>query len=448
MSPLPKRADRNKSDSAPVQKKKLDLDALMEEAGLSDDDLPDDLPSGDLPDDRNEPDGSLATEGNDDTYKEGEADYDSILSEYESQILDELESNDPTDPSSYLENDYDHNDAINSLYEDGEEYSPDLEDVDWDEDEEDDWGEDSQEEEDDESNEHSDFIVKDSEYSFEEDGLEWERNENGFDDSDDPFSQDHSDNFVQDNNPWADDDMGGSSEDEEIHSGEINEIDDESFFDELEDEDNNETDEGNQEQSDEKKPNGSKKEREKGKKNLKKIPILGSLYGLFKSAYSKVADLFFALIMFVLGIGSRLPYVGRFFKIAMEATTIVRRIAKAFPVLFLIVVLAIVNRGSVDSSVNSDLPDEASVNITDFSLDGDKASAVVTNNSDISVNAEVDLSIYTWQPGINPKTWILHQKSSTCSPAFIEINSGDSADIEVTCKKEKGLFPRVSGEAR
>lgn len=178
------------------------------------------------------------------------------------------------------------------------------------------------------------------------------------------------------------------------------------------------------------------------------IPVIGALLRFFWSLYRKITDIFLSILIWIFKVLSHLPVVGRFFSLGEGALSIIRKIAYAFPLLFLVGILFFINTQSVDSKVKSSLADEASVTLEDFDLKGDTASARVTNDSDVSAVFDVDLKTYSWQPSLNPISWVRHQESGTCSPVVVELAAGESTDITTKCKTPSGMFPRVTGEAK
>lgn len=178
------------------------------------------------------------------------------------------------------------------------------------------------------------------------------------------------------------------------------------------------------------------------------IPVIGALLRFFWSLYKKITDIFFSILIWIFKVLSLLPVVGKFFSLGAGAISIVKKITYAFPLLFLVGILFFINAQSVDSKVKSSLADEAAVTLEDFDLKGDTASARVTNDSDVSAVFDVDLKTYSWQPSLNPISWVRHQESGTCSPMVVELAAGESTDITTRCKTPSGMFPRVTGEAK
>ena len=449
MSPLPKRPQKPEGydfpPSSPQREElypgqsEIDLDSLMISPDFWEDDS-DDLP--DLPDD-------VEDETSDDTLDE--------------ELNDSMETH--THPLDLSNDEFYEDDIDESQYSDDstenepEEFSFDSsdfsfmnEDSDYDEDSNEGYGllEDNNSSEIFETNDPSE-TEEDSEpespyaaIDINGEGLEWERNENGFEDSSDPFSTMEN----TDEEDWTEeDDTDLSILDDEIEDED--EMEDTSAIKSL-------SKSKNKKKSDQEKPktrgsSSSEKDSNPLSMKISKIPVIGWVYSFIKNLYFKLVDLSFSLIMGILGILSRIPFIGKFFGAAKSAVNIVRKIASLFPLVFLILLLVFLNWKSVDSNTTSQLPDEAKFSISqgEFNKDNGTASAKVENISDVSMGADVTMTVYTWQPSLNPVTWVLHQEDITCDPTFVELQSGESKEIDFTCQGElHGMFARVSGDAK
>lgn len=277
-------------------------------------------------------------------------------------------------------------------------------------------------------------------------GLEWERNEDGFGDSSDPFSNMEN----TDEEDWSEeDDTDLSILDDEIEDED--EMEDTSAIKSLSKSKNKKKSESDQEKPETRGSSSSGKDSNPLSAKISKIPVIGWIYSSIKNLYFKLVDLSFSLIIGILGILSRIPFIGKFFGAAKSAVSIVRKIASLFPLVFLILLLVFLNWKSVDSNTTSQLPDEAKFSISqgEFNKDNGTALAKVENISDVSMGADVTMTVYSWQPSLNPVTWVLHQEDITCDPTFVELQPGESKEIDFTCQGElHGMFPRVSGDAK
>lgn len=221
----------------------------------------------------------------------------------------------------------------------------------------------------------------------------------------------------------------------------------ESLTDEDEDDKEQETEDSNNENNSNKK--GKNRAASKAANPFKKLFQLKIFSPIIK-LYKMVVNVCFGVLNFVLGILSKLPIVGKFLKPVLAASKTLQKIATFMPIILVILILVLLNIFLVPRNYEStDLPDGAALTISDFSYDGETASATVANTGEIILdNVEIEFEIYSMQPNANPKTWIIPQPSSKCSTQVETIDIEGEVEISASCGFEKGKFPRATAHVK
>lgn len=165
-----------------------------------------------------------------------------------------------------------------------------------------------------------------------------------------------------------------------------------------------------------------------------------------KKFFSKIVDIFFSPLMFILGLLSRIPIVGKFVKPLMNATKILRSIAGMIPVILVIGICAVVSFMSVPRSSTISLPDEGSANFSQFSYTNGRAEGTIQNTGNIIADVSARFTVYTIQPSINPKDWFVPRPAAQCSSKPVSVDIDGDKKITASCGEVKGFIPRVSGE--
>ena len=205
------------------------------------------------------------------------------------------------------------------------------------------------------------------------------------------------------------------------------------------DKDDDSEDEPESEDSNSSKP----KESKKGKSNSNPLKSLLSTIGGF---YNKLVGIFFKIITSVLGVLAGIPVIGRPFKIALAATRILEIIAKSAPALLLIAGLVTMSWMSVSGSTTTELPDEGKVEFSSFSYsNGGTALGVMKNTGEVSVEGQAQFTVYSLQPGWNPKSWFIYQAEKTCESNVVTVDIESQTEVSASCGQASGWLPRVSG---
>ena len=211
------------------------------------------------------------------------------------------------------------------------------------------------------------------------------------------------------------------------------------------DEDNDSENEPDSEGTNSSKPKESKKSKG-GSRSKNPLKSLLSAIGGF---YNKLVGIFFKIITSVLGVLAGIPVIGRPFKIALAATRILEIIAKSAPALLLIAGLVTMSWMSVPSSTTTELPDEGKVEFSSFSYsNGGTALGVMKNTGEVSVEGQAQFTVYSLQPGWNPKSWFIYQAEKTCESNVVTVDIESQAEVSASCGQASGWLPRVSGTIR
>lgn len=208
------------------------------------------------------------------------------------------------------------------------------------------------------------------------------------------------------------------------------------------DEDNDSENEPDSEGTNSSKP----KESKKGKGGSRSKNPLKSLLSAIGGFYNKLVGIFFKIITSVLGVLAGIPVIGRPFKIALAATRILEIIAKSAPALLLIAGLVTMSWMSVPSSTTTELPDEGKVEFSSFSYsNGGTALGVMKNTGEVSVEGQAQFTVYSLQPGWNPKSWFIYQAEKTCESNVVTVDIESQTEVSASCGQASGWLPRVSG---
>ena len=206
------------------------------------------------------------------------------------------------------------------------------------------------------------------------------------------------------------------------------------------DKDDDSEDEPESEDSNSSKPKESKKGKGGSSNPLK------SLLSTIGGFYNKLVGIFFKIITSVLGVLAGIPVIGRPFKIALAATRILEIIAKSVPALLLIAGLVTMSWMSVPSSTTTELPDEGKVEFSSFSYSsGGTALGVMKNTGEVSVEGQAQFTVYSLQPGWNPKSWFIYQAEKTCESNVVTVDIESQTEVSASCGQASGWLPRVSG---
>ena len=181
----------------------------------------------------------------------------------------------------------------------------------------------------------------------------------------------------------------------------------------------------------------------KGKSGSNPLRSLLSTIGGF---YNKLVSIFFKILTSVLGVLAGIPVIGRPFKIALAATRILGIVAKSAPALLLIAGLVIMSWMSVPGSTTTELPDEGKVEFSSFSYsNGGTALGVMKNTGEVSVEGQAQFTVYSLQPGWNPKSWLIYQAEKTCESNVVTVDIESQTEVSASCGQASGWLPRVSG---
>lgn len=191
--------------------------------------------------------------------------------------------------------------------------------------------------------------------------------------------------------------------------------------------------------------NSSKPKESKKGKGGSSNPLKSSL-SIIGGFYNKIVGIFFKILTSVLGVLAGIPVVGRPFKIALAATRVLEVIAKSAPALLLIAGLVTMSWMSVPSSTTTELPDEGKVEFSSFSYsNGGTALGVMKNTGEVSVEGQAQFTVYSLQPGWNPKSWFIYQAEKTCESNVVTVDIESQTEVSASCGQASGWLPRVSG---
>lgn len=191
--------------------------------------------------------------------------------------------------------------------------------------------------------------------------------------------------------------------------------------------------------------NSSKPKESKKGKGGSSNPLKSSL-SIIGGFYNKIVGIFFKILTSVLGVLAGIPVIGRPFKIALAATRVLEVIAKSAPALLLVAGLVTMSWTSVPGSTTTELPDEGKVEFSSFSYsNGGTALGVMKNTGEVSVEGQAQFTVYSLQPGWNPKSWFIYQAEKTCESNVVTVDIESQTEVSASCGQASGWLPRVSG---
>lgn len=180
------------------------------------------------------------------------------------------------------------------------------------------------------------------------------------------------------------------------------------------------------------------------------LKIFGFLAPI-RSFYTAIVNIIFGIITTILGILSKLPLIGFIFKIALEATKVLRAIAQYIPLVFFIGALVAVSYFSVPRDSLIGLPDSGGATFAEFSYDSanNSVAGVITNTGDIIADVQPEFTVKTIQPGLNPVSWVIPQPTSSCVTESVRVDIDSTTKVTAKCSDAiTGFIPRVTGELK
>lgn len=219
-----------------------------------------------------------------------------------------------------------------------------------------------------------------------------------------------------------------------------------------------EEDENEEEASPKKHSKGKNKGRKKGNgksgfsflkllKSIGKSPLF-KIFSPLKKLYLLLVKLCFGLLNIILGILSSLPFVGKFVKPLQAASQFLQKIATYMPIVLVVLGLILFSYMSVPQKVSEDeLPDGAALVIQKFKYNDGEPTAVVKNTGEVILSdVSVNFKVYSLQPELNPKTWVVPTLVQECVSEPVSIDIESTGEVSVSCKIDEGYIPRVTGE--
>lgn len=187
------------------------------------------------------------------------------------------------------------------------------------------------------------------------------------------------------------------------------------------------------------------KDRKQKKNKSKNTP---AILNIIKKPYMFIVSLFFSLINFILGVLSKLPIIGKVFKIALSASKVIEKIALFMPIVLIVAIFAMISYFQVPRESESLLPDNGSAVFQEFKYDSksQKASGVIVNNGEVILEIKPKFEVYAIVPDWKPTTWFMPVKVGECSAKeLVEVDIDSSKKTTVNCESSKGFVKRASG---
>lgn len=179
-----------------------------------------------------------------------------------------------------------------------------------------------------------------------------------------------------------------------------------------------------------------------------------AIFGIFapiRSFYTTIVNILFGIITAILGILSKLPLIGFVFRIALEATRVLRTIAQYIPLVFFIGALAAVSYFSVARDNSIGLPDSGGATFNEFQYDAatNSASGTIVNTGDIIADVIPEFTVKSIQPTLNPVSWVIPKETSKCVATSVQVDIDATINVTAKCGElVTGFIPRVTGELK
>lgn len=219
---------------------------------------------------------------------------------------------------------------------------------------------------------------------------------------------------------------------------------------EQEEEDSHGEDE--EEFGNEDRPNRGGRNRGRGSGGGKRSPFaIFAIFAPIRSFYTTIVNILFGIITTILGILSKLPLIGFVFKIALEATRVLRTIAQYIPLVFFIGALAAVSYFSVPRDNAIGLPDSGGAAFNEFQYDAatNSASGTIVNTGDIIADVIPEFTVKSIQPTLNPVSWVIPKETSKCVATSVQVDIDSTINVTAKCGElVTGFIPRVTGELK
>lgn len=170
-----------------------------------------------------------------------------------------------------------------------------------------------------------------------------------------------------------------------------------------------------------------------------------------RALYAGIVNFIFGILTTVLGILAKLPLIGFIFKIALEATRVLRAIAQYIPLVFFIGGLITVSYLSVPRDSLIVLPDAGGSTFENFSYDSgsNTAAGTITNTGDIIADVQPEFEVRAIKPGLNPVSWVIPEVVSKCEAKSVRVDIDSTMNVTAKCSEPiTGFFPRVTGELK
>lgn len=187
-----------------------------------------------------------------------------------------------------------------------------------------------------------------------------------------------------------------------------------------------------------------------GRSTRSPLKVFGFLAPI-RSFYTAIVNIIFGIITTILGILSKLPLIGFVFKIALEATKVLRAIAQYIPLVFFIGALVAVSYFSVPRDSLIALPDSGGATFTEFTYDpaSNSVTGLITNTGDIIADVQPEFTVKTIQPGLNPVSWVIPEVTSKCVAKSVRVDIDSTTKVTAKCSDAiTGFIPRVTGELK
>lgn len=179
-----------------------------------------------------------------------------------------------------------------------------------------------------------------------------------------------------------------------------------------------------------------KKEKSKKAKSKKK-PKTG------KSGYNKFATKIFSSL-------GKIPFIGKIFNPLIKVASVALTVLLLLPLLLIPLIVYNVAVNTVPNEAELLLPDNGSVIIANVNFDKSTqtANALITNTGDIIAEVTPEFTIWIYELGLNPATWVKFSPFDTCIGESTVVDIDTSVEVQVECSFDEipGIEARASAE--
>lgn len=165
--------------------------------------------------------------------------------------------------------------------------------------------------------------------------------------------------------------------------------------------------------------------------------------------FTKLTDTLLKILFIPLGLLSKLPVIGGFFRKLMNPNKVMRAVSVILPLVLVSVGLYIHGNQALLPPKKLTFPDGGAATFSQLSYDRESmtATGVITNTGEVNAEVSPKFVVHSIQPTINPLSLFYPKPNKPCVGDFIEVNIGEKKKVSVKCKVS-GFDRKITGELK